>query len=76
VAAEEAQAALSVLGESASPAGEPPLGIVIAHHYGTVIYSNIGAATRLDSTVIGAAGQSGQLHRSHRQVTRSAADRI
>jgi adenylate cyclase len=36
-------------------AGEPPLEIVIALHYGTVIYGNIGAADRLDFTVIGPA---------------------
>src|SRR4030081_1053060 len=36
-------------------AGEPPLEIVIALHYGTVIYGNVGAADRLDFTVIGPA---------------------
>ena len=40
---------------NASPAGEPPLEIVIALHYGTVIYGNVGAADRLDFTVIGPA---------------------
>jgi adenylate cyclase len=35
--------------------GEPPLEIVIALHIGTVIYGNIGAADRLDFTVIGPA---------------------
>lgn len=54
-AAEEAQAALGALRASASPAGAPPLEIVIALHYGTVIYGNIGAADRLDFTVIGPA---------------------
>jgi adenylate cyclase len=38
-----------------SPDGEPPLRIVIALHYGAVIYGNIGAADRLDFTVIGPA---------------------
>jgi len=33
--------------------GEPPLDIVIALHVGTVHYGNIGAADRLDFTVIG-----------------------
>jgi len=35
--------------------GEPPLEIVVALHVGTVIYGNIGAADRLDFTVIGPA---------------------
>jgi adenylate cyclase len=35
--------------------GEPPLEIVIALHVGTVHYGNIGAADRLDFTVIGPA---------------------
>jgi adenylate cyclase len=35
--------------------GEPALQMVIALHYGTVIYGNIGAADRLDFTVIGPA---------------------
>jgi adenylate cyclase len=34
---------------------EPALKMVIALHYGTVIYGNIGAADRLDFTVIGPA---------------------
>ena len=34
---------------------EPPLEIVVALHIGTVIYGNIGAAYRLDFTVIGPA---------------------
>jgi adenylate cyclase len=36
-------------------AGEPPLKIVVALHIGTVNYGNIGAADRLDFTVIGPA---------------------
>ena len=36
-------------------AGEPPLEIVVALHIGTVNYGNIGAADRLDFTVIGPA---------------------
>ena len=35
--------------------GEQPLEIVVALHVGTVIYGNIGAADRLDFTVIGPA---------------------
>jgi adenylate cyclase len=36
-------------------ADEPPLEIVVALHVGTVMYGNIGAANRLDFTVIGPA---------------------
>ena len=35
--------------------GEPPLEIVVARHIATAIYGNIGAANRLDFTVIGPA---------------------
>jgi adenylate cyclase len=35
--------------------GEPPLEIVVGLHIGRVIYGNVGAADRLDFTVIGAA---------------------
>jgi len=44
-----------VLAARTSPDGEAPLRIVIALHYGSVIYGNIGAADRLDFTVIGPA---------------------
>jgi adenylate cyclase len=54
-AAQEALAALGALRARATPPGEPPLEIVIALHYGTVIYGNVGAADRLDFTVIGPA---------------------
>ena len=54
-AAQEAQAALGRLQARAAQAGESPLEIVIALHFGTVIYGNIGAADRLDFTVIGPA---------------------
>ena len=54
-AAQEALAELDVLRAKTSLAGEPPLEIVIALHYGAVIYGNIGAADRLDFTVIGPA---------------------
>ena len=54
-AAVEAIAAVGRLSADASMAGEPPLEIVVALHAGTVIYGNIGAADRLDFTVIGPA---------------------
>jgi adenylate cyclase len=54
-AAHEALAALSARVALESEAREAPLKIVIALHYGTVIYGNIGAADRLDFTVIGPA---------------------
>jgi adenylate cyclase len=54
-AAQEAQASLGALQARASGGGQPPLEIVIALHYGTVIYGNVGAADRLDFTVIGPA---------------------
>jgi adenylate cyclase len=54
-AAQEAQAAVGRLGEHASLAGEPSLRIVVALHAGSVLYGNIGAANRLDFTVIGPA---------------------
>jgi adenylate cyclase len=54
-AAQEAQASLGALQARASGEGQPPLEIVIALHYGTVIYGNVGAADRLDFTVIGPA---------------------
>jgi adenylate cyclase len=54
-AAMEAIAAVSGLGDELAAVGEPPLHIVVALHLGTVIYGNIGAANRLDFTVIGPA---------------------
>lgn len=54
-AAEEALAAVRRLNGEPSMADEPPLEIVIALHVGTVVYGNIGAAGRLDFTVIGPA---------------------
>ncbi len=54
-AALEALAAVRRLGEDPAMAGEPPLHIVVALHAGTVTYGNIGAADRLDFTVIGPA---------------------
>jgi adenylate cyclase len=54
-AAAEALSAVRRLGDDPAMAGEPPLNIVVALHAGTVIYGNIGAADRLDFTVIGPA---------------------
>jgi adenylate cyclase len=54
-AAMQAVAAVRGLASHVSLDGEPPLEIVIALHVGTAIYGNIGAADRLDFTVIGPA---------------------
>jgi adenylate cyclase len=54
-AAVEAHAAVRGLGDELAAVGEPPLHIVVALHAGTAIYGNIGAADRLDFTVIGPA---------------------
>ena len=54
-AATEAIDAVRELTGDPSFASEPPLEIVVALHIGTVIYGNIGAADRLDFTVIGPA---------------------
>jgi adenylate cyclase len=54
-AAQEAHAAVARLSDHPAMADEPPLDIVIALHVGTVHYGNIGAADRLDFTVIGPA---------------------
>ncbi len=51
----EALAAVRGLGDEVAAMGEPPLHIVVALHVGTAIYGNIGAANRLDFTVIGPA---------------------
>jgi adenylate cyclase len=51
----EAIVAVHRLGDDAAMAGEPPLEIVVALHVGAVIHGNIGAADRLDFTVIGPA---------------------
>jgi adenylate cyclase len=50
-----AQEVLGGLRRRPSPPSETPLEIVIALHYGTVIYGNVGATNRLDFTVIGPA---------------------
>lgn len=54
-AAQAAQTAVLRLAEHPVMQGEPPLEIVVALHIGTVNYGNIGAADRLDFTVIGPA---------------------
>ena len=54
-AATAAIAAVHELSDELAAAGEPPLHIVVALHIGTAIYGNIGAADRLDFTVIGPA---------------------
>jgi len=54
-AAVEALAAVRRLGDELALAGEPELRIVVGLHAGTVIYGNIGAADRLNFTVIGPA---------------------
>ena len=51
----EALAAVRELGDELAAPDEPPLHIVVALHVGTAIYGNIGAANRLDFTVIGPA---------------------
>jgi adenylate cyclase len=54
-AAVQAVAAARGLVHDPSLGDEPPLDIVVALHVGTAIYGNIGAADRLDFTVIGPA---------------------
>jgi len=54
-AAFEATAAIERLTDEPSMAGEPPLNVVVALHVGKAFYGNIGAAERLDFTVIGPA---------------------
>lgn len=54
-AAYEAVAATTSITGDPHMTGEPPLKIVVALHVGTAFYGNIGAADRLDFTVIGPA---------------------
>ncbi len=54
-AAREAVAAVKALAQGKLLSGEPPLEMVVALHIGPVVYGNIGAADRLDFTVIGPA---------------------
>jgi len=54
-AASETLDAVRLLVDEPVMAGEPPLKIVVALHVGQALYGNIGAADRLDFTVIGPA---------------------
>jgi adenylate cyclase len=54
-AAFETVAAVQGLTDDPAMKDEPPLDIVVALHVGTAIYGNVGAADRLDFTVIGPA---------------------
>jgi adenylate cyclase len=54
-AAFETVTAVQRLIEDECMAQEPPLNVVVALHVGTAIYGNVGAADRLDFTVIGPA---------------------
>jgi adenylate cyclase len=54
-AAFEALASIEALAGDPRLAGEPPLKVVVALHVGTAFYGNIGAADRLDFTVVGPA---------------------
>ncbi len=54
-AAAQALKAVGAMDEETLLADEEPIEIVVALHYGTVIYGNIGAADRLDFTVVGPA---------------------
>lgn len=54
-AARKAITAVASLVDHPAMEGEPPLDIVVALHVGVVHYGNIGAADRLDFTVIGPA---------------------
>ena len=53
IAAEQALAATDALNAQRRAAGEPELGLDVALHFGEVVYGNVGAARRLDFTVIG-----------------------
>jgi adenylate cyclase len=54
-AAIEARQSMRELNKTRSAAGQPEIGYGIALHVGDVMYGNIGAASRLDFTVIGPA---------------------
>jgi adenylate cyclase len=54
-AAEEALARTAALGAARRARGEPALGLDVVLHHGEVVYGNVGAARRLDFTVIGRA---------------------
>ena len=52
-AAEQALAATATLNADRRAKGEPELALDVVLHYGEVVYGNVGAARRLDFTVIG-----------------------
>lgn len=54
-AAEEAIAANAAVNRRRVGSGEPPLDVDVVLHFGDVVYGNVGAARRLDFTVIGRA---------------------
>jgi adenylate cyclase len=54
-AAAEAQRALDRLNSARASAGKPAVDVDLALHIGEVLYGNVGAADRLDFTVIGPA---------------------
>jgi adenylate cyclase len=54
-AAVEALKGFDALNRERTAAGDPPLGVGLALHTGSVMYGNIGAPNRLDFTVIGPA---------------------
>ena len=54
-AAEQAQSLLGEMNQARRKTGEPPIAVGIGLHVGDVMYGNIGAADRLDFTVIGPA---------------------
>jgi adenylate cyclase len=54
-AAEEAAAAIAVLSAGRGAAGLPAVTVDLALHVGDLLYGNVGAADRLDFTVIGPA---------------------
>ena len=54
-AAEEAASAIAALNASRSTSGIPAVTVDLALHVGDLLYGNVGAADRLDFTVIGPA---------------------
>ena len=53
-AATAARTASEALNRERETAGHPPLGYVVALHYGDILYGNIGGGNRSDFTAIGA----------------------
>ena len=53
IAAEQALAATEELNAGRRAADEPGLGLDLVLHFGEVVYGNVGAARRLDFTIIG-----------------------